>query len=135
MKSNVLKKEYFDWLFKEYSYQDLSETIVKIDTPFLDNQFDYITMYVEFYPDGKINLTDDGWTLHELKSNGVYFTPRNKVNTQLLKNIVNSLGIDLIDNELSIKTDLDKFPIAKQRLLQCIMQVNDLIALKNNNIQ
>lgn len=135
MKAKELKKSYFDWLFQKYSYHDLSDGIVKINTPFLDNQFDYITMYVEFFSDGKINLTDDGWTLHDLKSNGVYFTPRHKTNNQLLRNITDSLGVEINDNELSIKTDIDKFPIAKQRLLQCIMQVNDLIVLKSNNIR
>ena len=135
MKAKELKKSYFDWLFQKYSYHDLSDGIVKINTPFLDNQFDYITMYVEFFSDGKINLTDDGWTLHDLKSNGVYFTPRHKTNNQLLRNITDSLGVEINDNELSIKTDIDKFPIAKQRLLQCIMQVNYLIVLKRNNIR
>lgn len=134
-KSNLLKNSYFDWLFKEYSFSELSKDVIKIGTPFLDNQFDYITMYVEFLSNSRINLTDDGWTLHELSSHGIFFSSRNKVNNNLLKSITESLGVEVIDGELTIKTDLEKFPIAKQRLLQCIIQVNDLIVLQKNTVK
>lgn len=132
-KSNVLKKAYFDWLFKEYSYSDLDKDIVKIGTPFLDNQFDYITMYAVFHKN-TITLTDDGWTLHDLESHGVSFNKRNKLNNKHLTNIIASLGVDIKDNELYIKTSIEKFPVAKQRLLQAIMQVNDLIVFKKDEI-
>lgn len=128
--SQTLKKTYFDWLFQQYNYDDLDNDIVKINTPFLDNEFDNIIMYVEFLNDGKINLTDDGWTMNGLKNNGVSFSRKTTLRNKLLKDITENLGIDLVGNELSIKTDLDKFPIAKQRLLQGIMQVNDLIVLE-----
>lgn len=133
--SQTLKKSYFDWLFQQYNYDDLDNDIVKINTPFLDNEFDNIIMYVEFLNDGKINLTDDGWTMNGLKNNGVSFSRKTTLRNKLLKDITENLGIDLVGNELSIKTDLDKFPIAKQRLLQGIMQVNDLIVLEKSNIR
>lgn len=135
IKSKLLRDSYFNWLFKEYVFSDLEKNIVQIGTPFLDNQFDYIIMYAEFLNDNRINLTDDGWTLHELESRGVNFSSRNKTNNKLLKNIADSLGIEVINKELSIMTNVDKFPIAKQRLLQAIMQVNDLVVLQKNNVK
>ena len=134
-KSQLLKKSYFDWLFKEYSYSELSENVVKIGTPFLDTQFDYITMYVEFFKNNsQINLTDDGWTIQDLESHGVSFSSRNKTNNRLLKTITDSFGVEVVNGELSIMTDIDKFPVAKQRLLQCIIQVNDLVVLQKTNV-
>lgn len=134
-KATLLKESYFNWLFKEYSFSELDNDVVKIGTPFLDNQFDYITMYVEFFKDGRINLTDDGWTIQDLESNGISFSPRNKVNNRLLTKITESLGVEYINGELSIQTDLDRFPIAKQRLMQCMLQVNDLIVLQKDNVK
>ena len=45
MKATTLKQAYFDWLMKEYSYQDIDNNVIEIGTPFLDNDFDYITMW------------------------------------------------------------------------------------------
>ncbi|WP_159591428.1 DUF1828 domain-containing protein [Streptococcus halichoeri] len=133
--SSKLKRIYFDWLMKEYSFTDLDKNVVEISIPFLDNDFDYLTMYAEFLPDGKILLTDDGWTLDNLKSHGITFTERTKAKKATLRTITSSLGIEIQNKELCIKTDLDKFPIAKQRLLQAIIQVNDMIVLQSPHIK
>ncbi|AMB99824.1 hypothetical protein AWM75_07530 [Aerococcus urinaehominis] len=44
-KSQRLKQVYFDWLFDEFHYEDISNQVVKIDTPFVTYQaiFDDIT--------------------------------------------------------------------------------------------
>lgn len=136
-KAKQLKKAYFDWLMGEYNFQDLETNVVEIGTPFLDNDFDYITMYAEFSNNGRITLTDDGWTLNNLKNYGLTFTGRSTSRNQTLHTIISSLGIERDGDELYISTDLEKFPLAKQRLLQAIMQVNDLIVLadgKTKNI-
>lgn len=125
-KSSELKKIYFDWLFNEYIYEDLKSNIVKIDTPFIDNQLDTIVMYAEFLNHEKIRLTDDGWTINNLESRGLTYKKRNA----LLEDITNSLGIEIINNELTVTAPIDKLPIVKQRLLQAIMRANDLIVLR-----
>ena len=76
-KSNKLQNIYFDWLMKEYSFKDLDSNVVEITIPFLDNDFNYIVMYAEFLRNGKIILTDDGWTLDNLKSHGITFYRKN----------------------------------------------------------
>lgn len=134
--AQTLKRVYFDWLLKEYSYTDIDNNVVEIGTPFLDNDFDYITMYAVITNNEKITLTDDGWTLNNLKSHGVTFTARSKHRQKLLRDITHSLGIELSDSgELYITTDLSKFPVAKQRLLQAIMQINDLIVFQNKTVK
>lgn len=134
-KSQELKNAYFHWLMEEYTFSDLDKNVVKIGTPFLDADFDYITMYAVFMQNGKIKITDDGWTLNNLENYGLSFNGRSKHRNQLLTDITNSLGVTVLDKELSITTDLDKFPLAKQRLLQAIMQVNDLAVLQNKNVK
>lgn len=134
-KSNMLKKSYFDWLMKEYHFNDLDSHTVEINTPFLDNDFDHIILYAEFLADGRVTLTDDGWTLDNLKSHGVSFSGRTTHKNNILQTIVANLGTRVEDGELCITTSLEKFPLAKQRLLQTIMQVNDMIVLRDKNIK
>ena len=132
--SEKLKKVYFDWLFKEYTYSDLDNSIVKIGTPFLDNDFDSIIMYVKFMKNGTLTLSDDGWTINNLESNGISFSGHSKRLNKILDDTVSSLGIERgQDNELFVNTSVDRFPIVKQRLLQAIMKVNDLVFLNNDN--
>ena len=133
-RAETLKKIYFDWLFKNSDYINISNDVVKINTSFYDNQFDSIEMYVEFLKNDEIIVTDDGWTISELENHGIYFSQKNKTNSRLLQNIVNNLGIENVGGELFIKTSLDKFAIAKQRLLQGILQVNDLVFLQKSNV-
>ncbi|WP_277293916.1 DUF1828 domain-containing protein [Streptococcus hyointestinalis] len=135
-KSNRLKKIYFDWLTKEYLFNDIDNNVVEISTPFLDNDFDHIIMYAEFLPNDRLVLTDDGWTIDKLKSRGVTFSGRTKSRNKSLFDILNNLGIHLThDGELNITTDVDKFPLAKQRLLQAIIQVNDLVITHNKTVK
>lgn len=131
-RSQELKRSYFDWLFKEYNYLDIDNSLIEITTPFLDPDFDSIIMYAEFLDSNTILLTDDGWTIDNLESHGVSFSKQSKIVNHHLQEITNYLGLEVNqDKEIFIKTSLDKFPIAKQRLLQGIMQVNDLITFPN----
>ena len=133
--SNTLKKNFFDWLLKEYQFNDLEKNFVEITTPFLDNDFDHIVLYAEFLSDGRVTLTDDGWTINNLKSHGVSFSNRSTYKNNLINTIVNNLGTRIENGELCITTSLDKFPLAKQRLLQTVMQVNDMIVLRDTSIK
>lgn len=133
-KSKRLKHYYFDWLFKGYNFLDINDDVVEITTPFLDPDFDSIIMYAEFLNNNTILLTDDGWTIDNLESHGVSFSKQSKIVNHHLQEITNYLGLEVNqDKEIFIKTSIDKFPIAKQRLLQGIMQVNDLIVFQKNS--
>ncbi|KXT73135.1 prophage protein [Streptococcus sp. DD10] len=134
-KSSTLKKTYFDWLLKEYHFTDLDNHTVEISTPFLDNDFDYIILYAEFLTDGRVTLSDDGWTIDNLKSHGVVLNGRTPHKNNILNTIVTNLGTRVEDNELCITTSIEKFPLAKQRLLQTIMQVNDMIVLQDKSVK
>ena len=76
--STKLKNQYFEWLFKEQNFQDLGQNLIRIDTPFLDNQFDNIVLDVEVLSNDRIIITDDGWTLSNLEDKGIYLTVRTK---------------------------------------------------------
>lgn len=133
--ANRLERTYFDWLMKEYTFEDLDKNIVRIDSPFYDTNFDYIVMYAEFHNDGSITLTDDGWTISNLESQGLSLTGNAKTRKKILHDIVDSLGVEYQNDELYITTDIENFPIVKQRLLQAIMKINDMIILRDDKVK
>ncbi|MBJ6746250.1 DUF1828 domain-containing protein [Streptococcus sp. 121] len=131
--SDFLKNTYFNWLFEEYKFNQIDQNVIEIQTPFLDNESDSIILYSEFLSSNQVLLTDDGWTLNFLKHHGISFSGSTQKN--ILNTIVTPLGTKVKEDELCITTSIDQFPIAKQRLLQTIMQVNDMIVLQNKQVK
>ena len=128
----ALKKQYVNWINKSFSYKQLDD-IIRIDTPFLDNFSDEIVIYAIPKPNDFIKLTDDGWTIDNLESQGI-FIHHSKKREKLLNMQLKTYGINLTNNdELTINADVKDFPIAKHRLLQAILFVNDMFMLSNNN--
>ena len=120
-----LKDNYISWIRKSYDYSQLDNGVIRIDTPFMDNMSDGIIIYAVQNSDNTLMLTDDGWTLDNLKSHGV-FVNKSKPRKKLLEKQLKIYGITLDNNDLMITTELKKFAEAKHRLLQAILFVNDM---------
>ncbi|EKF8747966.1 hypothetical protein O0598_000868, partial [Staphylococcus pseudintermedius] len=43
--ANKLKKEYLDWYNQELEFSNLSNNVVRIDSPFKDNTLDNLIIY------------------------------------------------------------------------------------------
>ncbi|MFP7481255.1 DUF1828 domain-containing protein [Weissella paramesenteroides] len=138
--SDILKQAYFKWLTKEYEFNDLNNEFISISTPFIDNNFDNIEIFAKMYKLDDVDyvkLTDFGETLFNLEVNGININGRAKTKKSLFESTINSFGISFNEgnHELFIETTLDKFPLAKTRLLQAIMRINDLNYLSKKNIK
>lgn len=133
MDAAALKKAYLKWLTDNETYVDLSPQIVRINTPFLDNSFDEIVLYAITYPDKTIKLTDDGWTMDYLESHGFTFR-KGSHRYNLLYNTIKTYGLSIDSEEIFVKCDSSKFPIAKQRMVQGLLKIYDLILLNDTNV-
>ncbi len=67
-----IKKEYLDWYNQTLEFSNLSNNVVRIDTPFKDNSLDNLIIYA-LYDQSRdmITLTDDGYTIFDLENNGI----------------------------------------------------------------
>lgn len=67
-----LKKEYLDWYNQTLEFSNLSNNVVRIDTPSKDNSLDNLIIYA-LYDQSRdmITLTDDGYTIFDLENNGI----------------------------------------------------------------
>jgi hypothetical protein len=81
-------------------------------------------------------VTDDGWTIDNLESNGLSFDKRSKTRNNILTDTLDIFGVqkDQGSKKLYIRTDFDGFPAAKQRLVQAILKINDLMYLNRPTI-
>lgn len=127
MNTVEMRKAYFEWIKENEKYTELSTNSIRIETPFFDNSLEHIVLYVT-NDNSKIIITDDGWTLDNLETHGFTFkigSPR----YILLHSILKMFDLDIFDGEVRVECMEKDFPLAKQKILQGLIRINDLTFL------
>lgn len=113
---------YLSWLKDKITVQEING-FSQITTPFLDRHNDHLQIYIKQDGD-KIILSDDGYVVNDLILSGVDMnTTRRK---DFISIIVNSLGVKLIDEALTVEATADTFPQKKHSLIQAMISINDM---------
>lgn len=128
-----MKNKYITWLADNEQYKDLSTNLVRIDMPFLNGSFDEIVIYAETLSTGQILLTDGGWTMDYLESHGLNFR-KGSHRYNLLHSTLNMYGLEINDDDIQVKTSEKNFPTSKQRIMQGLIKINDLLFMNDRNI-
>jgi len=133
MEKNFIEN-YLEWIRKNVFLTKLAEGKWLIETPFLDRHNDYIEIYIISKKNENYLLTDDGYTLSDLKSAGMEISsPKRK---ELFSTALNGLGIKFSEKtkELYIETDLVEIGKNKHKLMQAMLIVNDMFMLSEPNV-
>lgn len=121
---------YVTWLKEGFVVADVGEHC-EITTPFLDRHNDAIQLYIE-EKNGAFILSDDGYTVSDLRSTGFEFTTDKR--KAMLTSILNGFGIKFEDGELLATATRTDFAQKKHNLVQAILAINDLFALAEPHI-
>lgn len=120
---------------KELIFTDVEQDYVSISTPFIDTNFDNINLYARIINQDQVEVSDFGYTITNLEELGITLNKRSKTVWRIYESALNDFGINREDEALIIRTSLDRFPIAKNRLLQGIMRINDISYLSKGNVK
>lgn len=121
--------DYINWLKSEITFSKVGE-YYEINTPFLDNDNDYMQFYVK--QDGReIFFTDDGFTINGLEMSGYKMT---KARRQQLSTILIQYGVQLNGNNLVIKAPASQFAQKKHAFTQCLLRVSDLYLTSRSKV-
>ena len=115
---------YLDWLKSEITEEDLGNGYTEITAPFLDRHNDYIQIYIQALKDGMYRISDDMYTITDLKMSGLDFkTPKRK---QILQDIVRKRGIELDSkkDELFLTVPKSNLGEAQHQLFQAMLDIN-----------
>jgi len=135
LNSKILENSYYSWLKEELVFSEVGNGYVSISTPFLDNDFDNINLYARIISPDKIEISDFGYTLYNLESLGIKINKRAKTAWRIYEQTINNFGVSQKNGTLFIEASVDKFPLAKNRLLQAILRINDIAYLNKNNFK
>lgn len=115
---------YLDWLKSEITEEDLGNGYTEITAPFLDRHNDYIQIYIQALKDGMYRISDDMYTITDLKMSGLDFkTPKRK---QILQDIVRKRGIELDSkkDELFLTVPKSNLGEAQHQLFQAMLDID-----------
>lgn len=135
--ANQLKKEYLNWYEKELEFSNISNKVVRIDSPFEDSSSDNLVIYAIYNNErNSITLTDDGYTIFSLENNGVFIN-HSKKRKRLFEDHLSAYGVqyDINTGEIYIQTNFKNFNKDKHRLLHCLLFVNDMYILSSSKVQ
>lgn len=128
-------REYIDWLKKNISQYKISDNIYRVILPFLDRNNDYVDIYILDKGNGLYTITDDGYTISDLKLGGFDIGASDK-RKSLLDFIVSSYGISRSEhNELMVDCTETDLSVKKHMLAQCMIKVSDMFYLSKANVQ
>ena len=118
---------YLDWLRETIRVEEVGDYL-QISTPFLDRHNDYVQIYA-LPNDGRIRLTDDGFTLADLESSGVELGRGKR--QDLLDTTLRGFGVQRGPrDELFVIADRRDLGGKKHLLVQAILAVGDQRQLK-----
>jgi len=128
-----LMDDYWQWMRDRTVLKEVKSGLCEISTPFLDRHNDGFQIYAK-KDGGEIILSDDGYTIRDLKYSGWSInTPKKK---ELIERILNINGVEREKDrdELSVRTSAADFPSRKSDLINAMMQINDLYVTSRSNI-
>lgn len=134
-KATLLENAYYKWLKEELIFSDIEDGYVSISSPFVDTNFDNINLYAKFLNEDNIEVSDFGYTIFNLEEAGVHLDKRSKVAWRIYNTALADFGITREGDSLLIRTSLDNFAIAKNRLIRAIMRINDISYLSKGNVK
>lgn len=131
----LLENSYYKWLKEELVFSDIEDDYVSISSPFVDTNFDNINLYAKFLNKDNIEVSDFGYTIFNLEEAGIHLDKRSKVAWRVYNTALTDFGVTREGENLLIRTSLDNFAVAKNRLIQAIMHINDIAYLSKDNVK
>ena len=125
--------DYLKWIKDNTVVKTVEEgKVCSISTPFLDRHNDHLDIYL-LKNNGTIKLTDNGYTIADLKMSGFEINTPKREN--ILKTALNGFGVKMNGNdELFIEATAHNVGQKKHYLLQAILSVNDMFNLAQETV-
>ncbi|MCI3029504.1 DUF1828 domain-containing protein [Desemzia sp. C1] len=135
MKANDMALNYFDWVKNNHQFQDVNNNTIEVQTPFLDNFGDNISLIV--IKDGSnFKITDEGYTIWNLKSNGIDLMKNTTLRNQLMHSIIDFDSANLSTNNEIIKVSDEKnLSQSIHEMTQTLLRLSDLSFTHSSRIK
>ncbi len=131
----------WEHIIEEYIRWIKDNTIIKsvedgktcaVSTPFLDRHNDHVEIYVKKKDDNTFILTDDGYTIADLRMSGMEISSPKR--EKIFRTVLKGFGVQSQDDELYVEATLHNIGQKKHYLLHAILAVNDMFSLSQESV-
>jgi len=123
-----MMEQYMNWLKNGINIEELKDGWYVIGTPFLDESYDGLCVYVK-EEDGKLILSDDGYILNGMNALWEESSELDRKRHQQAEVAIRSHQVDIVDGEMRDETDAEHFPIALHFFLRAMMDACDILSI------
>lgn len=129
-----LEKSVNDFNKKSITFSNTDQNYIRIDTPFFDRHNDAIILYASEV-EGNVRLTDAGYILDDLESDGMFIT-RSRKRMTILKEQLKSYSVKFneVTHELYVDANISDYPVKQNLLIQAMLFVNDMFMLSKERV-
>ncbi|MGH3787074.1 MAG: DUF1828 domain-containing protein [Pseudonocardiaceae bacterium] len=131
--AELLVRSYLSWIKNDVTANLLEDAVTELTTPFVDRHNDHLQVYAERRSPDMFLLSDDGYTLCELKSSGV--ETRGSRRAEIIKDLLAGHGVRLEGRELQTDATTANLGQRIHNLVQAMLSVDDMFVLAQSPVQ
>lgn len=128
-------QNYINWLTNGFSQTAISNSTVRLTTPFLNRNNDHVEVYITNNGNDEYLVSDMGETLDELDMSGININSSER-RQRIFQSILNSHELKLgNEKEILAVTNYENMPSHIHMLTQGMIKISDLFYLSQPNVQ
>lgn len=121
-----IKLDYFNYITEYTKFIESSSNSLEIVTPFIDSFGDGIS-FVIVQHDNHFTITDQGFTIWNLKNHGLDLMEKRSSRYQILQSYLNYFGFSLVNENIQKDVDENNLPQAIHDMTQLLIHLYGLI--------
>ena len=131
----LITTKWTDWISKQTEFERIDNKTIQVLTSFTDAFGDGILFTIISNADGTYTVTDNGYTIWNLETNGINVSKKGSNRNRILNSIVNPYRFSVSTNK-NIKKEalnIDELPQTITDFLQVLINVSDIAFMNRTN--
>lgn len=132
---NAITSQWSNWISKQTKFQRINKNKIQVLTSFTDAFDDGILFNILSNDNGTYHLTDNGYTIWNLETNGINVSNKGSNRHRILISIISPYSFQLDDNKAISKNNirLNELPQAITDFVQVLINVSDIAFMSRSN--
>ena len=121
-----IKLDYFNYITENTKFIESKSNSLEVVTPFIDSFGDGIS-FVIVQQDNRFIVTDQGFTVWNLKNHGLDLMEKRSSRHQILQSYLNNFGFSLVNENIQKDVDENNLPQTIHDMTQLLIHLYGLI--------
>lgn len=132
---NLINTKWTNWISKQTEFERINNNTIQVLTSFTDAFDDGILFNIISDGDTTYSVTDNGYTIWNLETNGINVSKKGSNRNRILNSIINPYKFSVTPNKAieKKKLKLDELPQAITDFVQVLINVSDIAFMNRTN--